>query len=133
MIKIINIKRLRDYDATGSKYSKKIDWHIKHGAVYEIYRDGTHVATVWLSLLPEDMCMFHYEYHGGLGKELITASKYVLEWLSQHYATIFGAIDVDNKLSLKLARRVGFIEHTTITARNGRLLKLLVYSPWPEK
>ena len=125
---------VREFESSGvRKLSDEIQWHVEHGAVYEILRDGKHVATVWLSLLPEDMCMFHYEYHGGLGMELITASKYVLVWLSEHYATIFGAIDVDNKLSLKLARRVGFIEHTTIIARNGRLLKLLVYSSMPEK
>lgn len=107
----------------------ELTWHCKHGAVYDVFRNDRHVATVWLSLLPEGMCFYSYQYHGGLGKELITAAEYVLQWLSQHYTCIFATIDQSNKLSRKFARRVGFVELYTVNTEHGRLKTLVHYSP----
>lgn len=121
---MIEIKTVSSME--GRKFFEEVEWHVEHGAVYDVFRNGKPVALVWLSLLPEKMCMLSFDYFGGGGMELISGTQYIVNWLSLHYICIFATIYNDNMRSMKLCKRMGFIELSPLSV-DGRSKTLLVY------
>jgi hypothetical protein len=99
----------------------EIYWHINHGAVYQVYRNGNIAGIVWLSLMPEGVVMLSYRMDAkALGKDMMRATRFVIEWLKLHYSTILGTVDAENAKGIKYAEHSGFVCIRKITVENGR-------------